>query len=384
MPRARLFVAIALLCSPPVLAEGHDDPDNWDLMFRRDEPRGFVRYPEAVAEYLAQAGGWYTQVASTTVWQLASESQTDRDNLLNTSYSFGGGWNIGETAVISYWLRGGRPIGDPKDASLSNDIGSILDINASLENNDLYLKEFYWAQAIGDKFFYTLGVIDSSYRYDFNAMANDDADHFLSFSLVNSPSIPFPTSSYAADIKWTFNDQLNIKAGVYQTNCGEYGSDCIDVINEDDWLVPVELTYSGNPFGWGNGTYRVLAFTSRTGEKSGSGLSISLDQEIGRFTPFLRISVSDSDIVDVDRFLSFGFGYQAPLGRPWDSIGVGFARGRPSDSDKRTESLIEFYWRFRLNPFVAITPDLQIVFDPADNPAADRITVVGLRLQLDF
>jgi carbohydrate-selective porin OprB len=33
---------------------------------------------------------------------------------------------------------------------------------------------------------------------------------------------------------------------------------------------------------------------------------------------------------------------------------------------------------------VAVTPDLQWVIDPAENPVDDRIFVAGLRLQLDF
>ena len=39
-----------------------------------------------------------------------------------------------QNSTISWWLRAGRPIGDDRDASLSNDIGSILDTNASLES----------------------------------------------------------------------------------------------------------------------------------------------------------------------------------------------------------------------------------------------------------
>ncbi len=63
---------------------------------------------------------------------------TDRDSLLNAIYDFGGAWapiyrpgqNI---AFLTWWLRGGRPVFAERDADLSRDIGSILDINASTE-----------------------------------------------------------------------------------------------------------------------------------------------------------------------------------------------------------------------------------------------------------
>ena len=98
----------------------------------------------------------------------------------------------------------------------------------------------------------------------------------------------------------------------------------------------------------------------------------------------MRASVADSAVAPIERFFSLGVGYEGPFARPWDRIGIGYARGTPSDSNKRTESIAELYWLFQLNPFVGITPNLQVVFDPADNPVHDRITVVGVRLQLDF
>ena len=45
---------------------------------------------------------------------------------------------------------------------------------------------------------------------------------------------------------------------------------------------------------------------------------------------------------------------------------------------------IELFWRVRLNPFVSLTPNVQVIIDPARNAAEDRVTVAGLRLQLDF
>ena len=46
---------------------------------------------------------------------------------------------------ISWWFRGGRPLDASRNADLSKDIGSILDINGSLESDDFYLRELYWA-----------------------------------------------------------------------------------------------------------------------------------------------------------------------------------------------------------------------------------------------
>lgn len=360
------------------------DLSSWERMFDRDEPRPFERDPESVAEYIEDGEGWYTQVNWTTVWQYASRSKSGRQNLLNTTYNVSGGWAPFDGATVSWWVRGGRPIGSPKDADLSRDVGSLLDVNGSLESDAFYAPELYWAHSVGDHFRYSLGLIDSGWRYDFNAMANSEQTHFLSAALVNSPTIPFPDSSLAADVLWRFNDSISVHAGLYQTNCGTDSPSCFDDLNDDDWLAPVEVVFDTNVAGWGPGTYRLMAFASRAVDKRGHGFSLSVDQQIGRVTPFARISVADREITEVRRFFSVGLGISAPLGRRWDMIGLGVARGEPSDPQKRTETLIEAYWRLQLGPYVALSPDVQLVLDPANDPDADLAAVVGIRLQLDF
>ena len=354
----------------------------FDRMFSRDEPRGFARYPEDVYAYMQESNGLYLQLTSTTVLQSASSSKTDLDTLTNTAYSFGGGLLLSESSAVSWWVRGGRPLGEPRNANLSQNIGSLLDVNGSLEDDDIYLRELYWAYGTVGRFRLSLGFVDSSYRYDFNRMANDDAGNFLSSALINSPSIPFPESSLAVDANWQLTPTINVHAGVYQADCDEF--DCFDVLGDGNYFMPAEVVVRKPAGRFGEGNYRFLAYYKDAKDKSGGGASISIDQQIGNWIPFMRLSVSDSDVALIKRFISLGVGYRAPFARAWDRIGIGVARGTPSDSSKRTESLVELFWLFQLNPYVAITPDVQIVFDPADNPDKDRVTVLGVRLQLDF
>lgn len=116
------------------------DPGNWQSMFRRDMPRSFARFPEDVFEYIRQGNGFYTQLASTTIWQAASSSKTGRDSLLNTNFSFAGGWQPLRNAAISWWFLGGRLVGEPRDANLSTDIGSILDVAFGPEDTVFYIQ----------------------------------------------------------------------------------------------------------------------------------------------------------------------------------------------------------------------------------------------------
>ena len=389
-------VTLALTC---FLLSTHADEDSgaaaksrWErnsqLMFQRDQPRYFARTFEDFDDYLDSNNGFFTQLGSTLIYQRASETLTGRNDELNLVADFAGGWEPGfstggNRGALTWWVRGGRAVGDPEEADLSRDIGSLLGINGASDDNELYVRELFWAQTLGQRFGFSLGQVDTTYRYDFNSVANDERYYFIASPLTNSQSIPFPNPGPSADIFWSINEQAIFRAGLHSTAC-EKGSWCLDRLASDQWFLPAELTVSPVFDGLGQGNYRFLAYYTETGKNKGGGWSLSFDQQIGRFTPFMRLSASNKEISDFERFFSLGVGIDHPFGRPRDQAGIGFATGKTGDPLLRDETNIELYWRFQLNPFVAVTPDLQWVIDPAENPVDDRVFVAGIRLQLDF
>ena len=289
---SRVFVASIAACAIAVCSNAFADERSMatalDRMFARDEPRGFARFPEDVYAYTQESDGLYLQITSTTVFQGASDSLAERDSLLNTAYSFGGGLAFADDMSVSWWFRGGRPVDASRNADLSRDIGSILDLNGSLESDDFYLRELYWAKGTGSRFRLSLGFVDSSYRYDFNRMANDEGGFFLSAALINSPSIPFPESNLAIDAFWNLAPTISLQTGVYQADCEEF--DCFGALGDGNYLLPAEVVIRKPRGRWGEGNYRFLAYYTDTRGNSGGGASISVDQEIGNWMPFLRHS----------------------------------------------------------------------------------------------
>ena len=82
--------------------------------------------------------------------------------------------------------------------------------------------------------------------------------------------------------------------------------------------------------------------------------------------------------------------YDAP-GR--DTVfGLGVNWGRPHRSGSGTATAtatedqytVEAYYRVQLFDRLAITPDLQVIKNPAANPDADLIWIAGLRARLAF
>ncbi len=67
-----------------------------------------------------------------------------------------------------------------------------------------------------------------------------------------------------------------------------------------------------------------------------------------------------------------------------DVAGVGFSWGKPSDGALREQFTSEVFYRFQLTQFLAITPDVQLIVDPALNPNIDVLALFGIRARAAF
>jgi len=67
-----------------------------------------------------------------------------------------------------------------------------------------------------------------------------------------------------------------------------------------------------------------------------------------------------------------------------DLVGISANWGSPPDKSLEDQTTIEAFWRFQFSQGFAITPSLQLLLDPALNPAEDKVWVFGLRARLAF
>ena len=100
--------------------------------------------------------------------------------------------------------------------------------------------------------------------------------------------------------------------------------------------------------------------------------------------PFLRLGYAKDGGALWERSVSTGIGYYMS-GRK-DLAGISLNWSRPSETgvgpgldDQYT---VEVFYRWQLSQNFAITPDVQLLIDPALNPAEDSIWVLGLRGRL--
>ncbi len=331
-------------------------------------------------------GGFYFQLGLLTTGQYATDSLTSRQGLVDFEYDLSGAWAVfggraSTEGMLSWWFRGGRPVGAPRDADLSKDIGSILGVNSNLESDPFFAQELYWSQYVVEAAVVTFGRIDPSFRYDFNIVANNQWEQFLSDALVNSSGVPFPDPGFGAELRLDLQNVGWLQSGIYQANST---TTSVEDLSSDEIFVAVEPTLAPR-FELGQGHYRFLGYYLRSRGEAGFGFNASFDQEVGGgFVPFFRVSVADPAISEIRNFVSAGVGLRGLGTREDDMLGLGYVWSDPSDPTLRHEQLVELFYRAALSNHVAVTPDIQIVIDPARNPVHDVIGVFGLRLMVTF
>ncbi len=111
-----------------------------------------------------------------------------------------------------------------------------------------------------------------------------------------------------------------------------------------------------------------------------SGINISASKKFGSWLPFLRANWADKGcFLGVDRSVSAGFAYYG-LGRESDNLGIAV---NWADSNASNNQLsIKAFYLMKFYGFWEISPTLQYVQDPANNPDDDSVFSLGIRTRL--
>ena len=203
--------------------------------------------------------------------------------------------------------------------------------------------------------------------------------------LVNPTLATTGIGALGAVAKGFVTDQLWLGSQVYDGNAASGDFD-LDTFEEHEWLKSVEI-------GWAPAISRYktdrIQFTywdkderQKAGVPTGSGWVVSASYQMtDRFIPFTRFGHSDGGAgVAADRAASIGFEYAPRKDQAW-SFGAGWAE--PSEKTYgpglKDEYVFETSYKFQLWPNASLTPDVQLLLDPANNPAESSVWVFGLR-----
>jgi porin len=297
------------------------------------------------------------------------------------------------------------------DEGVNDDVGALSDPIDDADFDEAIYPSEVWAQQdlLGGRARLRLGFLEQQTIFDRNAFANSEDRQFLATFLDNTGLVPLPTG-LGVSLVASLATGLEIAAGVID---GDNQSPRVGWKTAFDDLesltLHVEVTLRVEPRVGLPGNYRLGVFRDgRRREVLGEGRSrrghwgvyASFDQMVLREAAdgsqglglFLRLARVDEDVSPAAWSWAAGLQYEGPWpGRDEDALGLGAYQAIASDAlraaarpARSRETGVELYYRIAVRPWLHVTPDLQVIFDPGFSGNGSNAVLATLRFRLAF
>jgi high affinity Mn2+ porin len=284
---------------------------------------------------------------------------------------------------------------------------------------------------------FTIGKYSVVDIFDTNKYAHDPRNDFFNWSIIDGGAFDYAANAwgytYGAAVEW-YQDWWTARAGLFDLSTRP-NDKYLDnrFISQTQFVAELEErhTLRDQPgklkvLYWltrGNlGTYGdALALAAATGQtpstgavrnyRGKAGVGLNLEQQLATgLGMFARASwaqgnVEEVDFTDINESISAGLSLTGSRwARPDDTVGLAIAVNQISHQGKQylaagglggiigdgqlrhagPEQIVEMYYRFAAFSFAQITADYQFVNNPAYNRDGGPVSVIGMRLHLQF
>lgn len=374
----------------------------------RDEPSYASRLPSSKAGMFEFYGGsttWSHYRANNEV--TLSPGHKETDDGLDAGYSLDLFLqaNLGERRRHKFIIYGQTGNGGGSNNSLG-DFNAATGVYSGLhstpnydalhytENNLAMDAAYYEGIFFEEKLLVSLGKMDIHSFYDQNEFAGDEKTQFMSNIFVRSTGVSFHELDdyYAPGLRALFTPAHSFELSLILANPN------FDNVDEKGLAVlqvnfkPANILYGGNYRFFWVFDKRSYTRTSGSGNDDNIGWGLSFDQ---RFTDwlggFFRLSMMEKDIMANKVHGNWALGTELN-GILWNrqedvlglAFGIAWVNGRvPGQSNYNDEKHFEAYYRYSVNEYIAISPNIQVVFDqPRVDPGT--LAIFGLRGQFNF
>ena len=332
-----------------------------------------------------------------TLYQRASDKPDAGDETRDAGggiFRFLGNWtpfrdDRGNLGRLEWRLESRTDIGgDPSPQQLGAQFAAALNTGFPYGNDfDPDLAILNWNQVLADgRMYISAGRLAFDVYLDTFAFQSVLAG-FLNTAVVYNPAVGNTgAGALGAVSKGFITDNIWLGAQIYDANAvsGEFD---FDTFEEYEWLKAVEV-------GWTPAfdrrltariqlTYWEKDARSRAGISSGEGWAVTASYPVTEnLLPFFRFGHSDGGAaVSAENAFTTGFEYS-----PWPSGAWNLAAGWAEPSREThgrgldDEWMIETSYKLYLTENFFVTPDLQLLINPAKSPNRDEVWIMGLRL----
>jgi len=286
---------------------------------------------------------------------------------------------------------------------VENDITAypFTNVNYDANADGFRISEAWYEHYLFDKkLTITGGKVDPTIYFDGNAVANDETTQFLNRAFRNNPTIEFPEDN-SLGMQTTFipYEWCYLSTGFFEAdaNWENFFNNLFGV---------VEVGFSPKFFGrddnyrfilWGNNNNHEKLTDVEMNKRHNYGWALSFDEKVTEnVTVFSRLGMQNSLVSDVRTAWSAGAQVAGKLWKREDDVlGLAFGQAIPgrdykianSTYNARWQTSFEVYYKFKVNEYLALSPDFQVIWDPNGIDPLSRkgpVEVLGLRGQIDF
>jgi porin len=296
------------------------------------------------------------------------------------------------TGTLTYKVENRHRLGtDIAPRGLGSEIGYAGLTAVTFSSIGWVLTNLYWSQhLLNNRLAFVGGIVDVTDYVDVYGLVNPWTD-FNNYAFITNPTIPAPDQGLGAAVRVMPTENIYIVAGIADANGDPTnpGDSINSFFSEDEFFTHIEVGWISS---WerrfsDNIHLTIWHADERNQAKvpNGWGVAFSFSRLFAdTWEPFFRAGYSEDGGALWERSVSAGFGYYP--GKKGDVLGVGFNWSRPAEDvfgpgldDQYTA---EIYYRLQVLKVLTVTPDVQLIINPALNPQESSIWVFGLRARL--
>jgi outer membrane immunogenic protein len=290
--------------------------------------------------------------------------------------------------AISFATEWREPFTKIGPGALGSQIGSVWGTADGFNKQAFSLVELYWEQGSReDGLLYRVGRMKPVNIWNRGRYVSSNHS-FLNTTLAATPAMPVPAAGFGAAAAAALPESAYILAGVHDANGANNG---VGNPERGEFFYAASLGVKRGEGKTGTGHYFVTAWVADRRRlddvPSGRGVALHVEQEVGpegRIVPFGRYSYGYGAGLKIRQSLALGAGLEKPFGQSNDRVGLAFSWAEPTASGQRDQYGLEAFYRVAVTPHSYVTPDLQVIFNPADNGAASSVVIGGVRLRTLF
>jgi porin len=239
---------------------------------------------------------------------------------------------------------------------------------------------------------FSVGIVDVTDYVDIYGLVNPWTD-FSNLAFSNGPTIPAPSQGLGGALYVRPTENLYVLGGIADANGNpnEPGDFFDSFFDDAEYFTHVEVGWISSWEKRFNDNIHLTAWHVDEREQAhvsdGWGVAFSFSKLIeDAWEPFFRAGYAKDGGALWEGSISAGVGYH--IRKKGDTIGLGLNWSNPNEDtvgpDMEDQYTAEVYYRWQVLKPLTITPDLQLLMNPALNSDENVIAIFGLRVRINI